>query len=127
MAKETKAERLAREELEAEASYQAFVREYPARFAALMYEYLSLEHAGFNVDKVDDETYSFYRGEKWSSYELKVTPPANRNWEVVSNLEEVESKLAEYAAEQAEETRKYSLKCAALGKLTKEERELLGV
>jgi hypothetical protein len=128
MAKETKAEAAARHELEAEVSYQAFVREYPARFAAVLFEYLQLEHAGFRVKKMDAETYSFYRADhQWSDRVLKVSPPANRNWEVTTLLGEVESELADYAAEQAEADRKYAVKAAALLKLSAEERELLGV
>jgi hypothetical protein len=128
MAKETKAERAAREEFEAEVSYQNFVREYPARFVAVMYEYLTREHAGFRVHKLDAETYSFSREDySYSNRELKVAPPANRNWEAVEALEEVEHYLADYARELAEENRKFMVKQTALAKLSKEERELLGV
>jgi hypothetical protein len=128
MAKETKAEAAARHELEAEASYQAFVRQYPARFACVLFKYMELEHAGFRVKRMDHETYSFYRVDhRWSERELKVTPPANRNWEVTTLLGDVESELADYAAEQAEADRKFAVKTAALAKLNKEERELLGL
>jgi hypothetical protein len=128
MVKETKAEQLHNAELEAEVSYQKFVREYPARFVAAMYEYLTLEYAGFRVHKLDAETYNFsVEGERWSDCELKVAPPANRNWEVVEALESVERGLLRYAAEQAEANRQYAVKQAALAKLSKEERELLGV
>lgn len=129
MAKETKAEAAARQELEAEVSYQKFVREYPARFAAVLYEYMDLHYVGFRVKKLDEETYSFNRDSdnRWSERELKVTPPANRNWESVSALEDVERELKNYAEEQAEERRKATVRQAALSKLNAEERELLGL
>jgi hypothetical protein len=128
MAKMTKAEQLHNAELEAEASYQKFVCEYPVRFVAAMFAYLQLDHAGFRVKKLDAETYSFSCEDySYSDRELTVTPPANRNWETVNALEEVEHYLADYARELAEANRQYAVKQAALAKLSKEERELLGV
>ena len=125
--KETKAEATVRENLEYEAQYAAFVETYAARFAAAMFDYMTLTWTGFSVSRLDAETYVFSSQESYSTVELKVTPPANRNWEAVAKLEQVEDYLKEYALEQEEENRKYYAKQAALNKLSKEERELLGL
>ena len=125
--KETPAERAVRENLQYEAEYAAFVETYPARFAALLFDYMNLEYAGFRVKRLDAETYLFTGCLAWSTTELKVSPPANRNWEVVSALEETENYVDMFAQEQEEAARKHEAKKAALNKLTKEERELLGL
>lgn len=129
MAKETKADREARMALEQEAEYQQFVREYPARFAKLMFDYMNLSHAEFYVKQLDAETYEFSRDSysSWKNSTLKVSAPANYNRKVMYDLEEAERYLQDYARELAESLRKYQVKQAALNKLSAEERELLGL
>lgn len=128
MAKETKAEREARMANELAAEWAEFVAAYPTRFAALMFAYMDLSHVGFQVRKIDAETYEFTRHEYlYRQFTLKVTPPANYSYETTDAVETLEAALADYAREEAEAQRRYQVKQAALAKLSKEERELLGV
>jgi hypothetical protein len=128
MAKETKAERAVREELEAEASYQDFVRKYPTRFAALLFDAAVKHNDVLIVARLDAETYRFAReNETWSDVVLKTTAPANRDWEALYNLEAAEQLVKNRETELDEENRKYHARQTAFAKLSKEERELLGV
>jgi hypothetical protein len=128
MAKETKAERAIREEEEAVIAWWKFSQEYPTRFAALMFNVAVIHNDVLDVVKLDAETYKFYKdGESWSETELKTTPPLNRDWEVLYDLEAAEQLVNNREMELDEEERKNCARQAALAKLSKEERELLGV
>lgn len=128
MAKETKAERAVREELESEVAWQKVVREYPTRFAALMFDAAVKHNDVLIVARLDAETYRFGReDETWSDIVLKTTAPANRDWEVLYELEKAEQLVKNREAELDEANRKYHARQTALAKLSKEERELLGV
>jgi hypothetical protein len=109
-------------------AWAEFTASYPVRFANLMYRYMTLDYAQFRVKKLDEETFEFYREDyRYSDLVLKVTPPANWNWEYLNEVEQAEALLADYDREQAEERRKESVRLAALSKLTAEERELLNL
>lgn len=127
--RETAAERRAREAANRQEHevrvWAEFTAQYPKRFAALLFAYADLDYAEFRVKKLDDETYEF--SHKYTDVTLKVTPPLNYVWDVMNNLESAEYELKEYQEEVAEEERKYAVKQAALAKLSKEERELLGL
>ncbi len=129
MARESAAERRAREaneRAEREARvWVEFTAAYPKRFAALLFSYMELNYAEFRVTKLDEETYEFER--KYTAAQLKVTPPANYNWEVLNDMERAEEELRDYAEERAEEARRAQVRANALMKLTAEERELLNV
>lgn len=127
MAKETKTEREARTAQEQATAWAEFVAAYPTRFAALMFAYM--DTAGdFQVRKLDAETYEFTRHEHlYRNFQLKATPPENYNHSTVDAMETLEGALADYAREQAEAQRRYTVKLNALAKLSKEERELLGL
>ena len=128
MAKETKAERAVREEAEAVVAWAIFVQEYPTRFAAVMFDAAVKHNDVLTVSKLDDETYSFSReNENWSDVALKATPPVNRDWEVLYLVEKAEQLVKNRQTELDEENRKYHARQTALAKLSKEERELLGV
>jgi hypothetical protein len=117
-----------KEAKEMAATWAEFTAKYPSRFANALFKYMELEYAMFRVNKLDDETYEFSREDySYSTYELKVTPPVNYSWEFMSAMDNVESYLADYAAEKAEELRKMRVRLSALEKLTPEERDLLGV
>ena len=132
MVKETKAVRQAREAEEQMAKdrteWAEFTAGYPANFANLMFEYAKLDYAGFRIKKLDHETYFFSRDDySYKEYELKVTPPVNYVWEYLHEFDQAYELLHDYAREKAEESRKQMVRSAALDKLSKEERELLGI
>ena len=127
MAKETRAQREQRE-AESHAAYWAeFKENYSRRFIAVLFAYTEL-HPVFVVSKVDDDNYAFSKNERYSSVNvMNIVAPADYDQDVIYALESVERELTNYAAEVAEETRKYTVKMAALGKLSPEEKELLGL
>jgi hypothetical protein len=127
MARETKAERAEREAVDRDNEWNLFRDSYPTRFSALMFSYFDNAHAGFQVKRLDAETYSFSCSNHFDSFDLKVTPPANFNYETMFAMEQAESALEDYAKEVAEANRRYQVKTAALAKLSKEEKELLGL
>ena len=105
-----------------------FTAKYPVRFANLMFRYMELDFAQFRVKKLDEETFEFSREDyRYDNLALKVTPPANWNWEYLNEVQQAEALLADYDAERAEERRKESVRLTALSKLTAEERELLNL
>lgn len=132
MARETKAQREAREAAERQEAWDRFREEYPQRFAEVLFEYtrltVSCEQAGgcpYQVVQMDSETYRFVHG--WSDYALKVTVPVNQNWEALYALESIERDVQDYYDEVAEVERRDTVKRDALAKLNDEERELLGL
>ena len=109
-------------------AWAEFTATYPVRFVNLMFRYMELAYAQFRVKKLDEETFEFSREDyRYDNLELKVTPPANWNWEYLNEMEQAEALLADYDREQAEERRKESVRLTALSKLTAEERELLNL
>lgn len=132
MARETKAQREARESTERFLAWEEFRAEYPRRFARVLYEFTLLDASGahtndepFEVSLLDDETFRFRHG--WNDYELKVTAPANPVWEVLYHLESLEGSVQNFYKERAEQARREQVRTAALNKLNTEERELLGL
>jgi hypothetical protein len=132
MARETKAQREAREAAERQEAWDKFREEYPQRFAKVLFDFARLHAFGvrgndefFRADAVDAETYYF--AHDWASATLKVTVPLNQDWGVLYSLERVEEALRGYYADQAEQQRKESVRRTALTKLNSEERELLGL
>lgn len=126
MPRESKVEREAREAVDRYNEWTLFCDSYPTRFASLMFAYFEHAHAGFRVVKCDSETYTFGR-HAYGFVDLSVTPPANHNYDTMYVMGRAEAALQEYELEVAEENRKYQAKSAALAKLTKEEKELLGL
>lgn len=132
MARETKAQREAREAAERQADWDKFREEYPQRFAKVLFEFAKLEGRGarafdeyYYVGKVDDETYEFTRGN--TECTLKTTAPVNRLLNVMCDLELLEREVQDYYDLLAEEQRQAKVKRGALAKLNAEERELLGL
>jgi hypothetical protein len=109
-------------------AWAEFTASYPVRFVNLMYRYMALDYANFRVKKLDEETFEFSREDyRYDDLVLKVTPPANWNWEYLNDMAQAEALLTDYDAEQAEERRKDSVRMNALAKLNAEERELLNL
>ena len=132
MARETAAQKREREVAERNAhetvEWVEFTSTYPARFANLLFRYMSLDYAQFRVRQLEDNVYEFSRTDRsYRVYQLKVTPVAFYSWEYKNTLEQAEELLADYDAEQAEEVRKRTVRAAALNKLSAEERELLNL
>ena len=132
MARETAAQKREREALvrsnQEVAEWAEFTATYAARFADLMFQYMSRDYAQFRVVQEDQNTYTFSRAEyRFNERTLNVTPPVSYDWEYKNQLDQAEELLADYAAEQAEQRRKETVRMNALNKLTAEERELLKV
>ena len=119
MARETKAERLVREAMEAEERHAVAVQTYPVRLMALLERASKL---GFNLEVLNgtfrvavpnsDEYFLFNYAHSGASED---------------NLHDLEWRVGAREREQAEEQRRYNLKQAALAKLTEEERDVLGL
>jgi hypothetical protein len=105
--------------------WEVYKAEYPARFANLLFQYLNLNHEGFNVVKVDNETYVFQRNHTEET--LKVTPPDNFSWGFKYSVESVEREFKKLEEERAEAERQRLFRANALSKLTLEERRALGL
>lgn len=132
MARETKAQREARETAERQADWEKFQSEYPRRFAQVLFgftnlaaSHATLEGVPFGVDQLDEETYAFVHD--YVDLTLKVTAPVNQVWEVLYNLERLEGIVEMYDRAVAEEQRQAQVRRDALAKLNAEERELLGL
>ena len=123
--KQRREQQQAAQAVERAAEWAEFTAQYPARFANLLFQYLNLTHEGFNVVKVDDETYVFQRNHTEET--LKVTPPVNFSWEFKYSVESVEREFKKLEEERAEAERQRLFRANALSKLTLEERRALGL
>lgn len=122
MARETKAERLAREAREREERMEAARSMYPTNLMNLLERVsaeptltLTVKDGFFNVEDREDR----YRKDYVLSYSY--SPDAN------AVLDDLTYKVDELEEERARAERRYLAKQAALNKLSKEERELLGL
>ena len=132
MVRETARPRREREEKELRetqmAEWAVFTATYPVKFANLMFKYAELDFAGFKISKLDEQTYTFLRCDyAYKQYTLTAIPPSEYDWEYVNEFELAHDLLADYDREQAEVFRRSEMRLNALNKLTKEERELLGI
>lgn len=122
MAKETKAERQAREETEL-AMYKAEQEAtYPAR---LMNTLQRAQAANFELDARNDCTFQLYdRDERgYDEFEVDYFYSESAN----EDLDRLEREVSRKEEQTAEENRKFLVKQSALAKLSKEEKELLGL
>ena len=122
MARETKAERLARESREREERMEAERLAYPLRLMNLLERVsaeptltLTVKDGRFNVEDRNDR----YRSDYFLTYAW------SEGAQVA--LDDLTYKVDELEAERAEAERRYLAKLAALNKLSKEECELLGL
>lgn len=139
MAQITKEEKMAQQAIANQRAWNEFRASYPERFAALMYEFMTLGEqvrlelaAGFNVKKLDANTYLFEGGVSYTTQAkvlvtLSIEPMRDYVWE----FETLESVVEEYYERVAEEARKAAIKREALEKvrntLNAEEMKLLGL
>lgn len=138
MAKMTKTEKREKELMATQAAWNEFRASYPERFAALMYEYLTLgqqtmnEGVTFKVEKLGWNQYLF-QGEVGYPVEaqLYVILPEAYQPDYVWQFECVERVAQEYHEQVAEVARQAEVRRAAMEKLrltlTDEEITLLGI
>ena len=120
MAKETKAQRQAREQAEIDALYEVVVQTYQDR---LMHTMQRACEVNFELTVKDGQFLLFDRDEAHRKYWLAVKH-SDDNECVLQNLSfEVNYKIAE----QEQAKRKLELKRSALAKLSEEERRVLGL
>lgn len=74
MAKETKAEQVARIAVDRDNEWNVFCDSYHKRLFALMHAYLANVHAGFFVIKLDENTYEFGRNDYHFNSRFCVNP-----------------------------------------------------
>lgn len=109
-------------------SWARFAESYPVRFANVLFRYMVLQQAAFNVKQIDSFTYEFSRNDyQYDDVMLSVAPPAEFTWEYENKVKLVERMLADYDSEMSEQARQSWVRTNALSKLTAEERELLNV
>jgi hypothetical protein len=120
MARETKAERQAREAAEREQYLAEQAASYPQRLMEVMQRAQAVD---FDLEVKSDCMFHVYDRERYTTYELDYFYSVDSD-EVWATLRFRVEMLEE---ENAEEERKYLAKKAALAKLTKEEKALLNL
>jgi hypothetical protein len=122
MAKETKAARVARERVEMETLFALRKVSYPQRLMEVLHRAQAMN---FEVDvEANSMSFSvFDRDERDSGFEVAYAYSEADDEE----LDSLERSVKYKEFMQAEETRKYTARRAALAKLTAEELELLGL
>ena len=130
MAKETKAERLIREQSEQTTERNVFITRYPHRLAWLMVNYANAP--GFSIDFANRalDSYEFSYDSHWATWELPLMPNIityNDLCDITQRLEEAEHAVEDYHDRVEAERLMYEARQAALAKLTPEDRNLLGL
>ena len=119
MARETKSQRLARQEAEEASSQAKMIEEYPEQLmvilerASFFYE-ISVKEGAFQLRNSEDSSDRF-------TFNVRYDTASQRN------LEEIKWTLDMLEAEVRERERRAQIKQQALQKLSKEEREILGI
>ena len=111
------------------ADWELFKKEYPVKFAALLFDFHKFSATDYNLDVVrTEDNYEFCWGTSWNrkSVDLKPVPPSQQSWEYLYGLEAAEAAIQEERDRIAEAERKQRLRQAALDKLTDEEKQALG-
>ena len=109
-----------------QAFWEEFKREYPRRFAQLMYDWSKFPE--LEVQQLEEVVYKFWSTSKWMDpVYLVVEPPEDYDWEYQRALENAEETVRSLKFERQEEERRWEVRRQALAKLTPEERELLNL
>lgn len=114
---------------EQQKEWEEFCKDYPNRFAALMFDYFNFGLTAHNLSVVKVENgYEFCSGTGWNrvGFVLTPIPPKEYSWEYMQSLREAESPIEEERERIKEAVRKQQLRETALSKLTDEEKEALG-
>ena len=112
-----------------EADWELFKKEYPNRFAALLFDFHKFSATDYNLNGVRSENnYEFCWGASWnrSSVDLSPIPPNNYDWEYAEKMRDAERAIQEERDRIAEAERKEQIRQNALNKLTDEEKKILG-
>jgi len=131
MARETKAERTAREAAEQEAAMQQVAKDWPARFVALVQEYTTLP--GFSLSAAaagkSPGALRFRTEDTAMGYDTDTTVSVvfDGSWDEIYTMEDAERPVAAYYAAKAEKERVRNLKLAAASKLSPEDLKLLNI
>lgn len=109
-----------------EAFWEEFKKEYPRRFAQLMFNWSKF--TDLEIRQIEEVVYRFSSDARWMDpVYLAVTPPEEYDWEYQRALENAEDTVKSLKEEQEEEERRWKVKQQALAKLTPEERQLLNL
>jgi hypothetical protein len=116
---------------EQQKEWEEFTKDYPNRFAALMYDYFTFRQRDrniLNVVKVDGG-YEFCSGSSWNRVGIVLTPipPNEYSWNYMQSLRDAERPIEEERERIKEDLRKQQLRETALSKLTDEEKKALGI
>ena len=122
MARKTKAELAAEREAALAAEREEERLSYPSRLMAALEEATKKNNYELTVK---NGYFALRDRDERDNYEFNFAYEYNSN--TFFALEDLESDLREKAEERAESERRYEAKAAALAKLSKEERELLGL
>lgn len=130
-AAEKRQEQQAAQDAENAADWEIFKKEYPAKFAALMWDYFKFSRDNYKIviERVDDDTYAFRSVDGWHTedFKLSAVPPENYSWEYLRTFRDAEQAIETEREKQREVERKELLKQTALAKLSDEERRVLGL
>ena len=133
MARETKAERLAREEAERAKYVAQFVVQYPRRLLQLVYAYSNTNSNRFSVKyNSEEDTFTLTMTESdWSDQYVFPAILTEYKSAYDSDMYDAESMLESYARELAEEARRATVRAEAWKKVNEmfnaEEQKLLGL
>jgi hypothetical protein len=122
MAKETKAERMAREEVVRQAMLEEQEASYPNRLMAVLQR---AQHANFEMAARNDMTFSLFDLDKRDRTYFEVDFFYSTDAE--SDLDDLSWAVKWKEEERAEAERKYLVRQNALAKLSQEEKELLNL
>ena len=115
---------------EQQKEWEEFCKDYPNRFAALMFDYFNFGLTVHNLSVVKVENgYEFCSGTSWNrvGFVLTPIPPKEYNWEYMQSLREAELPIEEERERIKEAVRKQQLRETAMSKLTDEEKKALGI
>lgn len=129
-AAEKRQEQQAAQDAQNAADWEIFKKEYPAKFAALIFDFLRFNTTDYSIDIVRTENnYEFCWGTEWNRnrVDLLPVPPENYDWLYLQSFRDAEQAIEHEREKQREVERKELLKQTALAKLSKEERKVLGL
>lgn len=109
--------------------WEEFTKNYPNRFAALIFDYFRFGQTDYNLNVVKNEdSYEFCSGSGWNrvGFVLTAIPPKEYNWEYMQSILDAERPIEEERERIKEAMRKQQLRETALSKLTDEEKKALG-
>lgn len=112
------------------AEWELFKKEYPVKFAALMWDYFKFSQSNYKISvNRDGDTYSFNVIDGWYTehFKLNAVPPEQYSWEYLQTFRDAEQAIETEREKQREVERKELLKQTALAKLSDEERKVLGL